>query len=171
MNHHLTNAAGDGEKDALIVSLQEDLAQLEKQVGEFNDLRMSIVKVTGKNSTRKLKSKVLTASDQLNGFEIGDWLRRVLWPHVKLLPDKWHKWSENPKSICQRILNAIGVPKGFTKEDYWLGVARTMTNDKLCAMRSNMKQSMFGQFKGERYMQLLTTFCTMQYATKIWCIV
>jgi hypothetical protein len=38
MNHRHTNTAGDGEKDALIVSLQEDLAQLEKQVVEFNDL-------------------------------------------------------------------------------------------------------------------------------------
>jgi hypothetical protein len=63
MDRHLTNTAGDGEKDALIVSLQEDLAQLEKQVGEFNDLRLSIVKVTGKNSMRKLKSKVMMASD------------------------------------------------------------------------------------------------------------
>jgi hypothetical protein len=66
------------------------------------------------------------------------------------MPEKWHKWSENPKSISQCIVNAIGVPKGFTKEDYWLGVAQTiMTNDKLCAMRLNMKQTMFGQFKGE----------------------
>ena len=41
--------AGDGEKDALIVSLQEDLALLENQIGEFNDLCLSIVKVMGKN--------------------------------------------------------------------------------------------------------------------------
>jgi hypothetical protein len=57
MNHHLTNTARDGKKDALIVSLQEDLAQLEKQVGEFNDLRMSIVKVPGKNSMRTLTQR------------------------------------------------------------------------------------------------------------------
>jgi len=116
----------------------------------------------GKNGMRKLKSKVLTASDKLNGYEIGDWLCRVLWPHVKLMPEKWHKWSENPKSICQHILNAIGVLKGFTKEEYWLGVARTMTNDKLCAMRSNMKQAMFEQFKG--MFCFLSNYCRTQFA-------
>ena len=85
---------------------------------------MLIVKVTGKNSMRNLKSKVLMASNWLDGYEISDWLCRVLWPHVKL-----------------------------------------------CAMRSNMEQTMFGQFKGEQCMQLLTKYCILQYATKIWCIV
>lgn len=47
------------DKDALIDSLQEELALLGRQVGEFNDLRLSIVKVSGKNAVRKLKSKVM----------------------------------------------------------------------------------------------------------------
>jgi hypothetical protein len=81
---------------------------------------------------------------------------------LSLCRKKWHKWSENPKSICQRILNAIGVLKGFTKEEYWLGVARTMTNDKLCAMRSNMKQAMFEQFKG--MFCFLSNYCRTQFA-------
>jgi lysyl-tRNA synthetase class II len=137
------------EKDILIGSLQEEVQLLWRQVGEFNDLRFSVVKVTGKNSIRKLKMKVLTSSDKLNAHEIGHWLRKSLWPHVKMMPDKWHKWSEHPKSIRQRIMTVIGVLKGCTMEDYWLSVARTAANDKLCALRSNMKQSMFTQFKGE----------------------
>jgi hypothetical protein len=40
------------------MSLQEDLALLEKQIGEFNDLHLSIVKVMGKNGMRKLKSNI-----------------------------------------------------------------------------------------------------------------
>ena len=52
------------DKDALIDSLQEELASLGRQIGEFNDLRMSIVTGNGKNTVRKLKSKVLCVIGQ-----------------------------------------------------------------------------------------------------------
>jgi hypothetical protein len=142
------------DKDALIDSLQEELALLGRQVGEFNDLRLSIVKVSGKNAVRKLKSKVMTTSDRVNGHCIGAYLRKVLWPDIKMMPSKWFKWSEHPKSICQRILSSVGVPRGVTKEDYWVGMAVSMANNKLCAMRSNMKQAMFNQFQGIVYCKL-----------------
>ena len=93
------------DKDALIDSLQEELSLLGRQIGEFNDLRMSIVTVSGKNAVRKLKSKVLTTSDRLNGHSIGTYLRKVLWPDIKMMPLKWFKWCEHPRSICQRILS------------------------------------------------------------------
>lgn len=76
------------DKDALIDSLQEELATLGRQIGEFNDLRMSIVTGNGKNTVRKLKSKVLMTSDRVNGHCIGTYLRRVLWPDVKMMPSK-----------------------------------------------------------------------------------
>ena len=145
---NVRNATTEDDKDALIETLQGSLSVLEKQVEEFNDLRLSIVKVTGKNGVRKLKSKVMTSSDRLNGYHIGEYLRKVLWPNVKMMPPKWEKWSDNPKSICQRILGTIGVPRQVTKEEYWLGVGAKMANDKLCAMRSNVKQTMYKQFKG-----------------------
>ena len=118
------------EKDAIIESLQRELGMLKEQVEEFNDLRMSVIKVTGKNGVRKLKDKYLTTSDKVNANEISYFLRNSIWPHVKLMPEKWHKWNR------------------FTKEDYWMGVVRSLANDKLCAMRSNMKQGLFNQFKG-----------------------
>ena len=93
------------DKDALIDSLQEELSLLGRQIGEFNDLRMSIVTVSGKNAVRKLKSKVLTTSDRVNGHCIGTYLHKVLWPDIKMMPLKWFKWSEHPRSICQRILS------------------------------------------------------------------
>ena len=142
------------DKDALIDSLQEELTLLGRQVGEFNDLRLSIVKVAGKNAVRKLKSKVMTTSDRVNGHCIGAYLRKVLWPDIKMMPSKWFKWSENPRSICQRILSLVGVPRGVTKEDYWVSMAVSMANNKLCAMRSNMKQAMFNQFQGKVYCKL-----------------
>jgi len=40
------------------------------------------------------------------------------------------------------------VPNGFTHEEYWLSIALSIANEKICAMRSNTKQAMFGQFKG-----------------------
>jgi len=59
---NVQNATTEDDKDALIETLQGSLSVLKKQVEEFNDLRLSIVKVTGKNGVRKLKSKVMTSS-------------------------------------------------------------------------------------------------------------
>ncbi len=85
---------------------------------------MSVIKVSGKNGVRKLKDKYLTTSNKVNANEISYFLRNSLWPHVKLMPEKWHKWNNNPNSICQRIMSVVGMPSGFTKEDYWMGVVR-----------------------------------------------
>jgi hypothetical protein len=147
-NRSTSSISTESDKDALIESWQIKVDDFKRQVEEFQDLRMSIVKVTGKNSVRKLKTKCLSASDMINAKDISHWLRECLWPHVKIMPERWHKWSENAKSVCQRILSVIGVPRGFTREDYWTGVALSIANEKLCALRSNTKQAMFSQFKG-----------------------
>ena len=81
----------ENDKDALIDALQKELSEFKAQVGEFNELRMSVVKVTGKNGVRKVKDKYLTASDKVNASEIAHVLRVSLWPHIKLMPEKWHK--------------------------------------------------------------------------------
>ena len=96
-----------------------------------------------------MKSKALTTSDRVNGHCIGTYLRRVLWSDIKMMPSKWHKWSKNPRSICQHILGTIGVPHGVTDENYWSSVAVSMANDKLCSMWSNMKQALFDRFVGK----------------------
>jgi len=85
------------------------------------DLRMLVIKTTGKNGVRKLKDKYLATTDKVNANEISYLLRENLWPHVKLMPKKWHKWSENSKRICQCIMWIVGLPSGFTPEDYWRG--------------------------------------------------
>ena len=138
------------DKDALIDHLRDELTTLGRQVEEFQDLRMSMVKESGKNGVRKLKSKALTTSDRVNGHCIGTVLRKVLWPDIKIMPLKWQKWSKNTRSICQRILSSVGVPRGVTDENYWSSVAVSIANDKLCAMRSNMKQALFDRFVGKR---------------------
>ena len=116
---------------------------LREQVEEFNNLWMSVIKTTGKNGVRKLKDKYLTTPYKVNANEIAYLLRENLWPHVKLMPKKWHKWSEKSKSICQRIMAIFGFPIGFIPKDYWMGVARSLANKKFCAMSSNIKQGLF----------------------------
>ena len=139
---------GDG-KDALIEHLRDELTTLGRQVEEFQDLRMSIVKGSGKNGVRQHKLKALTTSDRVNGHCIGTYLRTVIWPDIKMMPSKWHKWSTHPKSICKRVLSSVGVPRGVKDETYWSSMAVSMANDKLCAMRANMKQALFDRFKGK----------------------
>ena len=111
-----------------------ELGQLKEQVEEFNDLCMLVIKVSGKNGVRKLKDKYLITSNKVNANEINHLLRETLWPHVKLMPDRWQKWSDNLKSICQCIMSVVGLPTLFTPEQYWMGVARSLANDKLCAI-------------------------------------
>ena len=136
------------EKYQLDQTLQQEVELLKDQVEEFNNLRNSVIKATGKNGIRKLKDKYLTTNDKVNGYEISYFLREFLWPRIKMMPEKWHKWSNNSKSICQRIMLIAGLPSRFTPEDYWTGVARSLANDKLCSMRANIKQGLFQQFKG-----------------------
>jgi hypothetical protein len=128
--------------------LQQELEILKEQVEEFNDLWKSVIKATGKNGVRKLKDKHLTTNNKVNGNEISYFLHETIWPHVKMMPKKWHKWSDNSKSICQRIMFIVGMPSGFTPADYWMGVARSLNNDKFCSMRANIKQGLFHQFQG-----------------------
>ena len=72
---------------------------LKEKIEEFNDLWKSVIKATGKNSVRKLKDKYSTTNDKVNGNEISYFLRETIWPHVKMMPENWHKWSDNSKSI------------------------------------------------------------------------
>jgi hypothetical protein len=136
------------ENDHLIQSLQQELEILKEQEEDFNDLWKSVIKATGKKGVRKLKVKYLTATDKVNGNEISYFLHETIWPHVKMMPKKWHKWSHKSKIICQRIMTMAGMPSGFTPADYWTGVARSLANDKLCSMRAHVKQGLFHQFKG-----------------------
>jgi hypothetical protein len=132
MNDQNTDAGGD--KDALIESLREELSVLEKQVGEFNDLLcLSIMKVTGKIYVRKLKLKVLTSSDWLNEYHIGEYIHKVLWPDVKMMPTKWEREQES-KEYLSAYSQCVRVPHQGTKEEYWSGVGATMVNNKLCAI-------------------------------------
>ena len=109
---------------------------------------MLVIKATGKKRIRKLKDKYLTTTDKVNGNAIAYFLRESLWPHVKLMPEKWHTWSNNTRSICQHIMLIVGLPSGFIPKDYWMKVTLSLSSDKLCAMRSNIKQGLFYQFKG-----------------------
>ena len=47
-------------------------------------------------------------------------------------------------------MSSSGVPRGVTDEEYWSGMAVSMANNKLCAMRSNMKQALFERFVGKK---------------------
>jgi len=88
------------EKDQLIQSLQQEFEILKEHVTEFNNLQMLVIKAREENGVRKLKDKYLTTTSKVNGNVIAYFLRESLWPHVKSMPKKWYKWSNNNRSIC-----------------------------------------------------------------------
>jgi hypothetical protein len=63
-----------GNNNESIDGLQSQIEEYRQQICEFQDLRQSIVKVTGKNCVRKVKPQLLTASDRINVTEISHWL-------------------------------------------------------------------------------------------------
>ena len=62
----------------MIQALQQELEMLREQVEEFNNLQMSVIETTGKNSVSKLKDKYLTKTDKVNANGIAYLLRENL---------------------------------------------------------------------------------------------
>ena len=112
------STTSNDEKDQLIQTLQQEVEVLKDQIEEFNNLWNSVLKKTGKNGVRKLKDKYLTTNNKVDANEISYFLCEAIWPHVKMMPEKWHKWSDNSKSVCQRIMSIVGLPSGFIPEYY-----------------------------------------------------
>lgn len=129
-------------------NLQRDNEMLRARLHEYDTMRLSQTKNSGKNATRKMKESLLTPGDNMNVAQINHYLKDVLFPHIKMLPRGWANWNTNPRSICQRLMKVIAVPHGMTPQQYWESVVTLVANDKSCSMRANVKQDMLNQYKG-----------------------
>ncbi len=131
--------------------LRQRIQALEAQITEYNKSKydkMSTSGQRGKNILQKRKHTLLT-QDQINQGVVATFLRESVWPQAKILPKNWTKWREDKNSLCQIILKKISVPVGIEGRMYLVSMLLSMTNGKFCSLRSNFKQEIFGQFKGE----------------------
>ena len=63
-------------------------------------------------------------------------------------PETWGQAQVCLKMESGRMAGFFQQPSSFTSKDYWMGVTQSIANKKLYAMRSNIKQGLFHQFKG-----------------------
>jgi hypothetical protein len=76
-------------------------------------------------------------------------LREFVWPAIKILPEKWSAWIKDKRSLSQKIMKKVSVPNGTTSKGYWEGMLAGITNEKTCALCSNLKQGLFVLYEGK----------------------
>ena len=116
----------------------------------------------GKNSTRTRRVETYTAADHANIQEVKKFVQDHLFPSIKMWPKNWEKWHNNSKSICRRIMAKVGVPHSMTEEGYWTLTIASEMNDKLCALRANVKEAMRKQCEGNAFI-LLCSYDTKSF--------
>ena len=57
----------------------------------------------------------MSSLDRLNVREVNHFIKKVSYPYLKILPKKWMKYSEHPKTMCFRVMAKVEVPNGLTK--------------------------------------------------------
>lgn len=144
---------------------RNQIERLNARVKELQDTILQKSKKSGKNKTRTGK-KDLTPTDLLSIREINSYIGTRLRPYVKIMPRGWHRWKNNPTSVCQRIMMNVNAPAGNERRDYWNWIIKDAANDKLCALRANFKAACRVQFTGKLilgYVHLVFCLLTMWF--------
>jgi hypothetical protein len=131
--------------------LRQRIQALELQIIEYNKSKYEKILTNGQrgnNILQKSKHTLLT-KDQINQGVVVAFLCELVWPQTKILPKNWTKWREDKNSLCQMILKKVSVPVDIEGRMYWDSMLLSMTNGKICSLRSNFKQEIFEQFQGE----------------------
>ena len=103
----------------------------------------------GKSKSKSRKSaKNYTATDRLNLSYMRDYIKDKLWPRIKILPPKYHKYSENEKSISQRVLSVVTLPPGTSMKMYFVQILVGELNNKYGSLKSNMVEVFKKQYAG-----------------------
>ncbi len=103
----LRNVNIDPSYAEVIEEQDQKIKHLQQQLAEFNSVRYRTLSGNasrGKNVVRTKRKISTTPTDQINQQVVASYLREVIWPSNKILPNKWSKWREDRNSLCQMIL-------------------------------------------------------------------
>ena len=107
--------------------------------------------IKGKNNACKIRKDDLSGTDSWNTRVIVTYIQENIWPTYKILPGLWSRWIKNERSLSQKIMNKITLPHGIAGKEYWENLLVGITNDKFCALQSNLKQGLFVQYECNSY--------------------
>jgi hypothetical protein len=108
-------------------------------------------KCKGKNDTRQGKKTKMSPIDTWNANILSNFLCDSIWPTNKILPKKWTHWVNDNRSLSQKVIAKVTIPQGVSPQEYWERMLVGMANKKFCALRSNIKQTLFLQYEGSSY--------------------
>jgi len=124
-----------------------EIEMLRARLSEYDTMRFAMVN-GGKNSLRKNKTDIMSPLDKMNLKEVNHCIKEVLFPHLKINPKGWHKYNDNRRTLCQRIMAVVTLPAGVEKVDYWNKLVVLLSNEKFCAIRSNFKKGCLTEYEG-----------------------
>ena len=108
-------------------------------------------KMQGEDDTRQGKKTKMSPIDTWNARVLSNFLRNSIWPTNKILPKKWTNWVNDNRSLSQKVIAKVTIPQGILPQEYWERMLVGMANEKFCALRSNIKQTLFLQYEGSSY--------------------
>jgi hypothetical protein len=106
---------------SVIEEQDQQIKHLQQQLAEFNSVRYRTLTGNasrGKNVVRTTRKISMSPTDQINQQVVASFLREVIWPSNKILPNKWSKWREDRNSLCQMILRKVAIPVGVDGQSY-----------------------------------------------------
>ena len=112
----------------------------------------------GKNDTRQGKKTKMGPIDTWNAHVLSNFIRDSVWPTNKILPEKWTHWVNDNRSLSQKVIAKVTIPQGLSPQQYWESMLVGMANEKFCALRSNIKQTLFLQYEGGSTAELSLLF-------------
>jgi len=141
---------------------REKEKECDKLSGELHKLRSTILELRhvvginksrgggageGKNKTRK-KKETQTLTDKMNCSHVCQYWKKTVWPHIKILDNRWPNWSTREGTTCMRVMKLVTVPALTTPQEYWRDTVCGFINDKICALRSSLKEEVKKQYNG-----------------------
>ena len=137
---------------ASINEIQRNLLSLNKPYLDcMADATINGLKCKGKNDTRQGKKTKMSPIDTWNAHVLSNFLCDFIWPTNKILPEKWTHWVNDNHSLSQKVIAKVTIPQGISPQEYWERMLVGMANKKFCALRSNIKQTLFLQYEGSSY--------------------
>ena len=135
-------------------SWEKDKASLTKRLKAMEQSGVKRNQVRGQNHLKKTNWE---HTDYMNDDNIIKFCQLTVYPHYKILPMGWDRYSGNhPKTLCYKVINVIRVPNGIKKEWYWFNRVVPIMNKKFIDMRSNTRGACRKQYTSEIEIQCVT---------------
>jgi hypothetical protein len=72
----------------------------------------------GRKVLRSSKKVSMNPKDHINQQAVASYVREVIWPGNKMLPESWSKLRNDERSLFQMILKKVALPLAVVGKSY-----------------------------------------------------